>query len=198
MSAVQKHAVTGKVSDLLTFKKKEDSGTRSLSHRSWTHSLFPTADGRETQLSIAPCFIMDCTYGKALVGGQREVFLMLTETCLKAASLDWNLDNPVDQCCFLWVSGGAWQLEGLLVPARGTSQSVGTMGRGPQSPPFPFSLLSATPPSMTHLLTQPTWENPCLQYSIFNDNQITCRFYSLKQQTTFLLGWPPHVMLWVN
>ena len=104
-----------------------------------------------------------------LVGGQREVFLMLTETCLKAASLDWNLDNPVDQCCFLWVSGGAWQLEGLLVPARGTSQSVGTMGRGPQSPPFPFSLLSATPPSMTHLLTQPARENPCLQYSIFND-----------------------------
>ena len=133
-----------------------------------------------------------------LVGGQREVFLMLTETCLKAASLDWNLDNPVDQCCFLWVSGGAWQLEGLLVPARGTSQSVGTMGRGPQSPPFPFSLLSATPPSMTHLLTQPARENPCLQYSIFNDNQITCRFYSLKQQTTLLLGWPPHVMLWVN
>ena len=133
-----------------------------------------------------------------LVGGQIGVFLMLTETCLKAASLDWNLDNPVDQCCFLWVSGGAWQLEGLLVPARGTSQSVGTMGRGPQSPPFPFSLLSATHPSMTHLLTQPARENPCLQYSIFNDNQITCRFYSLKQQATFLLGWPPHVILWIN
>ena len=197
MSAVQKHAVTGKVSDLLTFKKKEESGTRSLSHRSWTHSLFPTADGRETQLSIAPCFIMDCTYGKTFAGWGTERGVS-DETCLKAASLDWNLDNPVDQCCFLWVSGGAWQLEGLLVPARGTSQSVGTMGRGPQSPPFPFSLLSATHPSMTHLLTQPARENPCLQYSIFNDNQITCRFYSLKQQTTLLLGWPPHVMLWVN
>ena len=33
MSAVQKHAVTEKVSDILTFKKKLKSGTRSLSHR---------------------------------------------------------------------------------------------------------------------------------------------------------------------
>ena len=187
MSAVQKHAVTGKVSDLLTFKKKLKSGRRSLSHRSWTHSLFPHCRWPRNPAINCSMFHHGLHIWQSiwLVGGQREVFLMLTETCLKAASLDWNLDNPVDQCCFLWVSGGAWQLEGLLVPARGTSQSVGTMGRGPQSPPFPFSLLSASPPSMTHLLTQPARENPCLQYSIFNDNQITCRFYSLKQQKLF-------------
>ena len=34
--------------------------------------FFPTADGRETQLSIAPCFIMDCTYGKAFAGWGTE------------------------------------------------------------------------------------------------------------------------------
>ena len=75
MSAVQKHAVTEKVSDLLTFKKKkiEKWNKKSQPQKLNSFTFSPTADGQEIQLSIAPCFIMDCTYGKAFAGrGDRE------------------------------------------------------------------------------------------------------------------------------
>ena len=91
MSAVQKHVVSGKVSDLLTFKKKKIEKWNKKSQpqklNSFTFSPLQMAEKPSYQLLHVSSWIAHMAK-HLLVGGQREVFLMLTETCLKAASLD--------------------------------------------------------------------------------------------------------------